>query len=73
MTSLASLETYLLSWSIILKWEMVGSWMFAGNNVFVNCTGDMTIVIFYFISQTSAGLSYVRKVAIFLWTGTFVD
>ena len=37
-----------------------------GDVVFVNCTGDMTITFFYSIFQTSAGFSYVRKVAVFI-------
>ena len=37
------------------------------NVVFVNCTGDMSIMFLYSIFQTSAGISCVRKVAIFFW------
>ena len=37
----------------------VGLEMIVGNAVFVNCTGNMTILFFY---STSAGFSYVRKV-----------
>ena len=40
---------------------------------FINYTGDMTVVFFYFIFQTSAGFSYARKVAIFFMAGLFVD
>ena len=47
--------------------------MVVGNAVFINCTGDMAIVFFYSIFQTSAGFFYVRKVAIFFWAGPFVD
>ena len=43
------------------------------NVVLVNCTGDMTIVFFYSIFQTSAGFSYVRKAAMFFWAGPFED
>ena len=39
--------------------------MVVGNTVLVNCTVDMTVVFFYSIFQTSAGLSYVGKFAIF--------
>ena len=64
-------SNFLLSW--ILKWGDVGLKVFVQNAVFVNCTGDMTIVFFYSIFQTSAGFSCVRKVAIFFWIGPFVD
>ena len=40
-----------------LEVEDVGSGLVVGNTVLVNCTGDMTIVFFYSIFQTSAGLS----------------
>ena len=73
MASLASLATCLASLSIILKQEDVGSGMVVGNAVFVSCTGDMTIGFFFSIFQTSAGFSYIRKVAIFFWAGPFVD
>ena len=43
----------------------VGYGVIAGNDMFVNCTDDMTIVFFYSIFQTSAGFSYVRKIVIF--------
>ena len=49
----------------------VCSGVVVGNAVLVNCTGDMTIVFLYSIFQTSAGFSYVRKVAIFFWEGPF--
>ena len=45
MASLAFLATVLLSWSIILKWEMLPQIVVA-NAVFVNGTGDMTILFF---------------------------
>ena len=32
-----------------------------GNAVHVNCTSDITIVFFYSIFQTSAGISYIRN------------
>ena len=44
-----------------------------GNAVYVNCTGDMTIMIFYSTLQTSAGFPYLRNVAGFFLAGTFVD
>ena len=47
--------------------------MITGNPVFVNCTGDMTIVSFYSIFQTSAGFSCVRKVEVSIWAAQFVD
>ena len=51
----------------------VGMGLVVGNAVFVNCTGDMTIVFFYSVFKTSAGFSNVRKVAIFFCVGAFVD
>ena len=50
----------------------VGSWVVVGNDDYFKCTGEMTTVFLYCIYQTSAGLSYVRKVANFFWTGPFV-
>ena len=44
-----------------------------GNVVFVDCNVNMTIVFFCSIFQTSAGFSYVRKVANFFWAEQFVD
>ena len=44
-----------------------------GNVVFVNCTGDVTVVFFYTIFQTTAGFSYKRKFVIFFQAGPFVD
>ena len=73
MAFLASLGTYLLSWSIILKWEMLSSGMVIGHTLLVNCTGDMISVLCNSIFQTPARLSYVGKVTNFLWTGPFVD
>ena len=46
--------------------------MLVGNAMYVNCTGDMTIMFFNSIFQTPAGSSYVRKVAISFWTGPVV-
>ena len=43
----------------------IGSWGVVRNDVYVNCIGEMTIAFFYPIFQTSAGLYYARKVAIF--------
>ena len=51
----------------------VGSGMVVGSTVFVNCTGDMTIVFFYSIFQISDGFSYVRNLADFFWAGPFID
>ena len=51
----------------------VGIGVGVGNSVYVNCTGDMTIVLFYSIFQTSAGFSHVWKVATFFWAEPFVD
>ena len=51
----------------------VGSWLVVWNAVFVNSTGDMTIVFFYTIFQTPVGFSLVKKVAIFFLAGPFVD
>ena len=51
----------------------VSSWVVVGNAVFVNCTGDMAVMFFYSIFQTSAGFCCIRKVAIFFWGGPFVD
>ena len=45
----------------------VGSGMLVGN------TGNMTIVYLYSIFQTSAGLSYVRKIAIFFCAVPFIE
>ena len=50
----------------------VGSGVVVGNAVYVNCTGDLTIVLFYFIFQTLVGFSHDRKVAVFLWARPFV-
>ena len=47
--------------------------MIVGYTVLVNCTGDMTAVLFDSILYTLAGLTYVGEVAIFSWTGPFVD
>ena len=47
--------------------------MIAGYTVLVNCTGDMTAVFFDSILSASAGLTYVGEVAVFIWTGLFVD
>ena len=69
MASLASVATFLFSWCIILGWEVLAQgWLlekFGKIAVFVNCTGDITIVFFYSIFQTSAGFSYIRNVAVF--------
>ena len=51
----------------------VGSEMVVGHTLLVTCTGDVTVVFFNSIIQTSARLSYVGKVTIFFWTGPFVD
>ena len=51
----------------------VGLGVVIGNTVFVNCTGDMTIVFFYSVIRIPAGFSFVRKVTIYFQTGTFVD
>ena len=48
----------------------VGFGVVVGNAVFINCTDDLTIVFFYSIFQTSAGFSYVRKIAIFTYIFT---
>ena len=56
-----------------LEAEGVGLRVIVGNAMFVNYTGDMTIVFFYTIFNTSAGFTYVRMVAIFFWVGPFVD
>ena len=48
MASLASLETCLLPWSIILEVGDVGLGVVAGKVMFVNSTDDMTSVFFYF-------------------------
>ena len=53
--------------------EDVASGLVVGNATFLNCAGYITIVFFYSIFQTSAGFSYVRKVANFFWAGPFVD
>ena len=45
----------------------VGSGVIVGNAMYVNCTGDMTIVFFHCLFQTSAPFSYVRRVAISFW------
>ena len=45
----------------------VGSGMVVGYIVFLNCTGDVTVVFFNSIFQKSSGLSYAGKVTIFLW------
>ena len=50
----------------------VSSGVIVGNAVFVNCTGYRTTVFLYPIFQTSAGFSYVRKFAVFLWAKLFV-
>ena len=50
----------------------VGSGVVLRSAVYVNLTGDMTIVFFYSIFQTSAGFSYVRKDAVFFWAGPFI-
>ena len=60
MASLASVKTCLLSLSIVLKLVML-AWVVVGNSVYVNCTGDRTIVFFYSYFQTSAGFSYVDR------------
>ena len=49
-----------------------GLGLVVGNAVFVNWTKAMTIVFFYSIFQTSVGLSGIRKVTIFFYTGPFV-
>ena len=51
----------------------VHSGMVIENAVFVNCTGNMIIVFFYPIFQTSTGFSCAQKVVIFFWAGPFVD
>ena len=51
----------------------VSSGLVVGKVMFVYCTGDMTIVFFYSMFQTSAGFSYMRKVALFFWEGPFID
>ena len=51
----------------------VGSRVIVGHVVYVNCTGDMIILVFYSVFQASAGFSYVRKVSIFIWAGPLVD
>ena len=51
----------------------VGLGVVVGNGVFVNCTGDRTNVFFCSIFQTSAGICYIRKVAILFLAGLFVD
>ena len=60
---------------LIYYFEMryIGFWMIVGFTVLVNCTGDVTAVLFYSIIKTSAGLTYVGEVEIFFWTGQFVD
>ena len=50
----------------------VGLVVGVGNDVYVNFTGDMTILFSYFIFQVSAGFCYVRKVVPFFLTGSFV-
>ena len=48
----------------------VGLWTAVGNAVYVNYTGDITIVFFYSVLQTSTGFSSVRNAVIFFWAGT---
>ena len=50
-----------------------GMGVIVGNAVYVNCTGDLTVVSIYSIFKTSANFSYVRKATIFFWAGQFVD
>ena len=50
----------------------VGLVMVIGKTVLVDYSGDVTIVFFYSTFETSAGFSYVGKVAIFFSTGSFV-
>ena len=69
MSSVASLATYVLSWSINLEVADVGLRVVVGNAVFVNCTGHITIVFFYSIFQTFVGFCYLIKVTDFFWTG----
>ena len=57
MDSLASLETCFAILVFYLKVGDVGLEVVAGNAVFVNCTGDTTIVFFYSIFQISAAFS----------------
>ena len=40
--------------------------MVAGNAVFVNCTGDLTVVFLYSILQTAAGFSCIEEGCNFL-------
>ena len=51
----------------------VGLEMDVGNGVYVNCTGEITIVFFYSVFLIHAGFFNVRKVAIFFLAGPFVD
>ena len=52
---------------------IVGLGMDVGNTVLADSIGDMTIMFFYSIFQTSVGFSYVGKVEISFWEGPFVD
>ena len=64
------------SFAILVYYLEVGDvcpWMVVGHTVLVNCTGDVTVVFFNSIFQTSAGLSNVEKVTIFFLAGAFVD
>ena len=51
----------------------VGFGMIVGHTLLVNSTGDVTVVFFDFLLQTSVGLTYVGKVTIFFWPGPFVN
>ena len=51
----------------------VGFGMIVGQTVLVNGTADVTAVFLSSTLQTSAGLSYVGKVTISIWTGPVVD
>ena len=44
-----------------------------GNDVFVNCTGDITIVLFYSIFLNICWIILCEKSYNFLWAGPFVD
>ena len=54
--------------SLVYYFEVgdVGLGVLVENAVHVNCTGDMIIVFFYSIFQTSTRFSYVKKVAMYL-------
>ena len=75
----SNMDASLLPWHLFavlvyyLGAEDVASGVVVGNAVFVNCTDVMIIVFFYYVFQASVGLFYVRKVAIFVWVGPFVD